>query len=141
MRISDWSSDVCSSDLYPDGTTDVTRTIAIGEPSAEMRRRFTLVLKGHIALARARFPKDTTGSQLDAVARYARWQEGLDYDHGTGHCVGSYLNVHEGPTRISMLPNSVALGPGRHVATDPRSEERRLGKECVKTRRPRGSGA
>jgi Xaa-Pro aminopeptidase len=104
---------------YPDGTTDVTRTIAIGVPSAEMRRRFTLVLKGHIALARARFPKGTTGSQLDTVARYALWQEGLDYDHGTGHGVGSYLNVHEGPQRISKLPNSVALQPGMIVSNEP----------------------
>jgi len=104
---------------YPDGTTDVTRTIAVGVPSAEMRRRFTLVLKGHIALARARFPKGTTGSQLDTVARYALWQEGLDYDHGTGHGVGSYLNVHEGPQRISKLPNSVALQPGMIVSNEP----------------------
>jgi len=104
---------------YPDGTTDVTRTIAIGAPSAEMRRRFTLVLKGHIALARARFPKGTTGSQLDTVARYELWQEGLDYDHGTGHGVGSYLNVHEGPQRISKLPNSVALQPGMIVSNEP----------------------
>jgi Xaa-Pro aminopeptidase len=104
---------------YPDGTTDVTRTIAIGVPSAEMRRRFTLVLKGHIALARARFPKGTTGSQLDTVARYALWQEGLDYDHGTGHGVGSYLNVHEGPQRVSKLPNAVALQPGMIVSNEP----------------------
>src|SRR5512138_16218 len=104
---------------YPDGTTDVTRTIAIGDPSSEMRRRFTLVLKGHIALARARFPKGTTGSQLDTVARYALWQEGLDYDHGTGHGVGSYLNVHEGPQRISKVPNSVALQPGMVVSNEP----------------------
>lgn len=104
---------------YPDGTTDVTRTMAIGTPTAEMRRRFTLVLKGHIALARARFPKGTTGSQLDALARYALWQEGLDYDHGTGHGVGAYLNVHEGPQRISKLPNPVALQPGMVVSNEP----------------------
>jgi Xaa-Pro aminopeptidase len=104
---------------YPDGTTDVTRTIAIGAPSAEMRRRFTLVLKGHIMLARARFPKGTTGSQLDSLARYALWQEGLDYDHGTGHGVGSYLNVHEGPQRISKVPNTVALQPGMIVSNEP----------------------
>lgn len=104
---------------YPDGTTDVTRTIAVGEPSAEMRRRFTLVLKGHIALARARFPRGTTGSQLDTVARYALWQDGLDYDHGTGHGVGSYLNVHEGPQRISKIPNAVALQPGMVVSNEP----------------------
>ncbi len=104
---------------YPDGTTDITRTLAIGAPSEEMRRRFTLVLKGHIALARARFPKGTSGSQLDSLARYALWQEGLDYDHGTGHGVGSYLNVHEGPHRISKLPNSVALQPGMIVSNEP----------------------
>jgi Xaa-Pro aminopeptidase len=104
---------------YPDGTTDVTRTIAIGAPSAEMRRRFTLVLKGHIMLARARFPEGTTGSQLDSLARYALWQEGLDYDHGTGHGVGSYLNVHEGPQRISKVPNTVALQPGMIVSNEP----------------------
>src|SRR5207237_579410 len=79
---------------YVDGTTDVTRTIAVGEPSAEMRDRFSRVLKGHIALALARFPKGTTGTQLDGFARRALWQEGLDYDHGTGHGVGSYLGVH-----------------------------------------------
>ena len=104
---------------YPDGTTDVTRTIAVGAPSAEMRRRFTLVLKGHIMLARARFPKGTTGSQLDSLARYALWQEGLDYDHGTGHGVGSFLNVHEGPQRISKVPNTVALQPGMIVSNEP----------------------
>ena len=104
---------------YPDGTTDVTRTLAIGEPSEEMRRRFTLVLKGHIALGRARFPQGTSGSQLDSLARYALWQQGLDYDHGTGHGVGSYLNVHEGPQRISKLPSSVALQPGMIVSNEP----------------------
>ena len=82
---------------YLDGTTDVTRTIAVGEPSAEMRDRFTRVLKGHIALALARFPRGTTGTQLDGFARRALWQEGLDYDHGTGHGVGSYLGGARGP--------------------------------------------
>ena len=104
---------------YDDGTTDVTRTIAIGSPSAEMCERFTLVLKGHIALARARFPEGTTGSQLDSLARYALWQKGLDYDHGTGHGVGSFLNVHEGPQRISKVPNAVALKPGMIVSNEP----------------------
>ncbi len=104
---------------YADGTTDVTRTLAIGTPSEEMRRRFTLVLKGHIALARARFPKGTTGSQLDSLARYELWQHGLDFDHGTGHGVGSYLNVHEGPQRISKVPSSVALQPGMIVSNEP----------------------
>ncbi len=104
---------------YDEGTTDVTRTIAIGSPSAEMCERFTLVLKGHIALARARFPEGTTGSQLDSLARYALWQKGLDYDHGTGHGVGSFLNVHEGPQRISKVPNAVALKPGMIVSNEP----------------------
>ncbi|MFP3423076.1 M24 family metallopeptidase, partial [Bacillus sp. SIMBA_161] len=76
---------------YDDGTTDVTRTIAIGTPDAEMRARFTRVLKGHIALATARFPAGVTGSQLDPLARAPLWAEGLDYDHGTGHGVGSHL--------------------------------------------------
>ena len=104
---------------YLDGTTDVTRTIAVGEPSAEMRDRFTRVLKGHIALALARFPKGTTGTQLDGFARRALWQEGLDYDHGTGHGVGSYLGVHEGPQRISKAPNTQALLPGMIVSNEP----------------------
>jgi Xaa-Pro aminopeptidase len=104
---------------YPDGTTDVTRTLPVGPPSAEMRRCFTLVLKGHIAIPRARFPKGTTGSQLDSLARYPLWQEGLDYDHGTGHGVGSYLGVHEGPQRISKLPNTTPLEPGMIVSNEP----------------------
>jgi Xaa-Pro aminopeptidase len=104
---------------YLDGTTDVTRTVAIGTPSAEMRDRFTRVLKGHIALATCRFPKGTTGSQLDALARRALWEVGLDYDHGTGHGVGSYLSVHEGPQRISKLPNTQALLPGMIVSDEP----------------------
>jgi Xaa-Pro aminopeptidase len=104
---------------YLDGTTDVTRTIAIGEPTKEMRDRFTRVLKGHIALALARFPKGTTGTQLDAFARHALWQEGLDYDHGTGHGVGSYLGVHEGPQRISKAPNGQGLLPGMIVSNEP----------------------
>ena len=104
---------------YPDGTTDVTRTIAIGPPDDEMRARFTLVLKGHIALATARFPRGTTGSQLDTLARLPLWQAGLDFDHGTGHGVGHYLGVHEGPQRISKLPNRVALEPGMVVSNEP----------------------
>jgi Xaa-Pro aminopeptidase len=104
---------------YLDGTTDVTRTVAIGEPSPEMRERFTLVLKGHLALARVRFPAGTTGSALDALARMALWAHGLDYDHGTGHGVGSYLGVHEGPQRIAKAPNSVALRPGMIVSNEP----------------------
>ncbi|MDB5476271.1 MAG: metallopeptidase family protein [Phenylobacterium sp.] len=104
---------------YLDGTTDVTRTVAIGEPSQEMAERFTLVLKGHLALARARFPAGTTGSALDALARMALWAHGLDYDHGTGHGVGSYLGVHEGPQRIAKAPNTVALRPGMIVSNEP----------------------
>jgi Xaa-Pro aminopeptidase len=104
---------------YLDGTTDVTRTVAVGEPSAEMRDRFTRVLKGHIALAACRFPKGTTGSQLDALARHALWQVGLDYDHGTGHGVGSYLAVHEGPQRISKVANHQPLLPGMIVSDEP----------------------
>ena len=104
---------------YLDGTTDVTRTVAIGEPTAEMRDRFTRVLKGHIALALARFPKGTTGTQLDAFARRGLWQAGLDYDHGTGHGVGSYLGVHEGPQRISKAPSAQPLLPGMIVSNEP----------------------
>ena len=104
---------------YLDGTTDVTRTIAVGEPTAEMRRHFTLVLKGHIALATARFPAGTSGSQLDTLARLPLWQAGLDYDHGTGHGVGSYLGVHEGPHRVSKMPNRVGLEPGMILSNEP----------------------
>jgi Xaa-Pro aminopeptidase len=104
---------------YLDGTTDVTRTIAIGTPSAEQRDRFTRVLKGHIALATARFPVGTTGSQLDTLARRPLWEAGLDFDHGTGHGVGSYLSVHEGPQRISKLPNAIALKPGMILSDEP----------------------
>lgn len=104
---------------YLDGTTDVTRTIAIGAPSAEMKDRFTRVLKGHIAIATARFPEGTTGSQLDPMARRALWDVGLDFDHGTGHGVGSYLGVHEGPHRISKIGNTVALKPGMIVSNEP----------------------
>ena len=85
---------------YRDGTTDVTRTIAIGQPSEEMRRRYTQVLKGHIALASAVFPVGTRGSQLDILARLHLWADGVDYGHGTGHGVGQFLSVHEGPQRI-----------------------------------------
>ncbi len=104
---------------YLDGTTDVTRTIAVGEPGPEERTRFTLVLKGHIALATARFPEGTSGAQLDMLARQALWQAGLDYDHGSGHGVGSYLNVHEGPQRISKIPNRQALKSGMIVSNEP----------------------
>ncbi|MCE9650845.1 MAG: aminopeptidase P family protein [Parvibaculum sp.] len=103
---------------YLDGTTDVTRTVAIGKPDAEQRDRFTRVLKGHIGIATARFPDGTSGSQLDALARMSLWKAGLDYDHGTGHGVGSYLSVHEGPQRISKL-GSVPLKPGMIISNEP----------------------
>ncbi|MGE5514976.1 MAG: aminopeptidase P family protein [Bacteroidota bacterium] len=105
---------------YLDGTTDITRTIAIGTPGPEERERFTLVLKGHVALARAVFPAGTTGSQLDALARQFLWRSGLDYDHGTGHGVGSFLSVHEGPQRVSKVgTGAVALKPGMVVSNEP----------------------
>jgi Xaa-Pro aminopeptidase len=103
---------------YEDGTTDITRTIAVGEPTAEMRDRFTRVLKGHIAIARAIFPEGTTGAQLDSFARQFLWAQGLDFDHGTGHGVGSYLSVHEGPARISKL-GTAALKPGMILSNEP----------------------
>lgn len=103
---------------YEDGTTDVTRTVAVGEPSAEMRDRFTRVLKGHIAIARAVFPEGTTGAQLDSFARQFLWVQGLDFDHGAGHGVGSYLSVHEGPARISKL-GTTALKPGMILSNEP----------------------
>jgi Xaa-Pro aminopeptidase len=109
---------VDSGGQYLDATTDVTRTIAIGEPDAEMRRRFTLVLKGHIAIARALFPQGTNGAQLDGLARRALWGAGLDFDHGTGHGIGSYLCVHEGPARIAKTA-TVALKPGMILSDEP----------------------
>lgn len=104
---------------YLDGTTDITRTVAVGDPGADIRRMFTLVLKGHIALDLARFPAGTTGSQLDILARQFLWQEGFDYDHGTGHGVGVFLSVHEGPQRIAKAPNTIALQPGMIVSNEP----------------------
>jgi Xaa-Pro aminopeptidase len=101
---------VDSGGQYPDGTTDVTRTVAIGEPTAEMRDRFTRVLKGNIAIDRALFPDGTRGSQLDTLARQYLWRAGLDYAHGTGHGVGSYLSVHEGPQRIAPAGSSQSGG-------------------------------
>ena len=103
---------------YEDGTTDITRTIAVGRASALMRDRFTRVLKGHIAVARAVFPAGTTGVQIDALARAALWRAGLDFDHGTGHGVGSYLSVHEGPQRIAKT-GTTALAPGMIVSDEP----------------------
>jgi Xaa-Pro aminopeptidase len=104
---------------YLDGTTDVTRTVAIGEPTHEMRDRFTRVLKGHIAIATARFPAGTNGGQLDALARLALWQAGLDFDHGTGHGVGHFLAVHEGPQRIAKRLAEAPLRPGMIVSNEP----------------------
>jgi len=103
---------------YEDGTTDITRTVAVGAPAADMRRNFTLVLKGHIAIARALFPDGTTGAQLDPLARQFLWREGLDFDHGTGHGVGSYLSVHEGPARISKL-GTAPLKRGMILSNEP----------------------
>lgn len=109
---------------YPDGTTDVTRTVFVaspvgGSPAPAMREHFTRVLKGHIALATARFPAGTTGGQLDVLARQFLWQAGLDYDHGTGHGVGAYLCVHEGPQRISKRASTVALAVGMVLSNEP----------------------
>lgn len=104
---------------YADGTTDVTRTVVFGTPTDEMKDRFTRVLKGHIAIATAVFPVGTTGSQLDALARQFLWQVGCDYDHGTGHGVGAYLCVHEGPQRISKRGGDVPLAAGMIISNEP----------------------
>jgi len=109
---------------YVDGTTDITRTVPIGEPTEEMRDRFTRVLKGHIAIATAVFPRGTRGSQLDSFARRPLWEAGLDYAHGTGHGVGSFLAVHEGPQRISPVGSSQSGGdeplqPGMILSNEP----------------------
>jgi Xaa-Pro aminopeptidase len=103
---------------YEDGTTDVTRTLAVGTPIEEMRERFTLVLKGHIAIAQSVFPEGSTGAQLDPFARRALWAAGLDFDHGTGHGVGSYLSVHEGPARLSKL-GTAPLAAGMILSNEP----------------------
>lgn len=106
---------------YDYGTTDVTRTVWNGPdaPPASLCEAFTRVLKGNILLARARFPEGTTGHRLDSLARYALWQAGLDYDHGTGHGIGSFLSVHEGPQNISSVPRPVALEAGMIVSDEP----------------------
>jgi Xaa-Pro aminopeptidase len=103
---------------YEDGTTDVTRTIATAKPTDEMRDRFTRVLRGHIAIARATFPDGTTGAQIDTLARQFLWQAGIDFEHGTGHGVGSYLSVHEGPARISKL-GTTPLKRGMILSNEP----------------------
>ena len=110
---------VDSGGQYLDGTTDITRTVAIGKPKEEHRRMFTLVLKGHIALADAVFPEGTTGANLDVLARQYLWKEGLDYDHGTGHGVGAFLSVHEGPQGISRSAHSQELIPGMIISNEP----------------------
>ncbi|MBC8038464.1 MAG: aminopeptidase P family protein, partial [Rhizobiales bacterium] len=103
---------------YQDGTTDITRTVAVGEPSEEMMDCFTRVLKGMIGISRIRFPEGTCGSQLDVLARASLWRAGLDYDHGTGHGVGSYLSVHEGPARINKSDRT-PLEPGMILSNEP----------------------
>ncbi|MBE4399396.1 aminopeptidase P family protein [Vibrio parahaemolyticus] len=110
---------VDSGGQYLDGTTDITRTIAIGQPSAEMLKQFTLALKGHIGVARARFPKGTRGYQIDTLARQHLWAEGYDYDHGTGHGVGHFLSVHEGPASISKKQIDVPLTEGMVLSNEP----------------------
>jgi Xaa-Pro aminopeptidase len=110
---------VDSGGQYLDGTTDITRTVAIGDPGPEIRKMFTLVLQGHIALDQAKFPKGTTGTQLDILARQFLWREGFDYDHGTGHGVGTFLSVHEGPQRIGKAHNSAELSPGMVISNEP----------------------
>ncbi|WP_099244951.1 aminopeptidase P family protein [Pelagimonas phthalicica] len=109
---------VDSGGQYVDGTTDITRTIAIGSPGAEEQRAFTLVLKGMIAISRLRFPKGLAGADLDALARVALWQEGMDYGHGTGHGVGAYLSVHEGPQRLART-GKVPFEPGMIISNEP----------------------
>ncbi|MEM7197937.1 MAG: aminopeptidase family protein P, partial [Pseudomonadota bacterium] len=112
---------VDSGGQYRFGTTDITRTIAVSDVACTDWRKecFTRVLQGHITLARARFPKGTRGSNLDVLAREALWQAGLDFDHGTGHGVGSFLNVHEGPQRISRGSGDVALQVGMIISNEP----------------------
>ena len=104
---------------YLDGTTDITRTIAIGNPTADMRHDFTLVMKGHIAIATSIFPEGTRGAQLDALARMPLWKEGKSYLHGTGHGVGHFLNVHEGPQSIRLNDTLAPLTPGMLTSNEP----------------------
>lgn len=104
---------------YLDGTTDITRTVSLGNPTAQQKRDFTLVMKGHIALGTIIFPNDTRGAQLDALARQFLWKEGLSYLHGTGHGVGYFLNVHEGPQSIRLNENPALLMPGMITSNEP----------------------
>ena len=110
---------VDSGGQYFDGTTDITRTIALGDPTAQMKIDYTLVLKGHIAIATCRFPQGTRGAQIDVLARKALWDEGFNYLHGTGHGVGHFLNVHEGPQSIRMDENPTKLLPGMVISNEP----------------------
>ncbi|PID54748.1 MAG: X-Pro aminopeptidase [Gammaproteobacteria bacterium] len=110
---------VDSGGQYLDGTTDITRTVAIGRPDEQVKQRFTLVLKGHIALDVARFPAGTNGGQLDVLARQFLWAQGLDFDHGTGHGVGSFLSVHEAPQRIAKRGGEAVLYPGMILSNEP----------------------
>lgn len=104
---------------YLDGTTDITRTIKVGEVTDEHKAMFTRVLQGHIALDQASFPRGTAGIQLDVLARMPLWQAGYNYDHGTGHGVGHFLSVHEGPQRIAPKGSLVALQPGMVLSNEP----------------------
>ena len=104
---------------YLDGTTDITRTIALGEPTEQMKKDFTRALKGTISLAKCKFPVGTRGSQLDILARKALWDAGINYLHGTGHGIGHCLNVHEGPQSIRMEENPVVLEPGMVMSDEP----------------------
>ena len=104
---------------YLNGTTDITRTIALGTPTSKQKTDNTLVLKGHIALGMAQFPAGTRGTQLDILARKAMWDLGLNYGHGTGHGVGHFLNVHEGPQSIRMDENPTVLQPGMMISNEP----------------------
>ena len=104
---------------YLDGTTDITRTISLGTLTPQQKRDYTLVLKGHIALSRCQFPEGTRGAQLDAIARMPLWKDGLNYLHGTGHGVGHFLNVHEGPQSIRLNENPTPLMPGMITSNEP----------------------
>lgn len=110
---------VDSGGQYLDGTTDITRTIPLGELTDEEKKCFTLVLKGHIAIAQAQFPHGTRGAQIDAFARIALWKEGYTYNHGTGHGIGHFLNVHEGPQNIRLEENPTPLLPGMMTSNEP----------------------
>ena len=104
---------------YLDGTTDITRTVALGEPTAQERRDFTLVMKGHIAMAKMVFPEGTNGAQIDVIARQFLWKNGLSYLHGTGHGVGHFLNVHEGPQKVALNLSKFPFKPGMLTSNEP----------------------